>query len=276
MELTLKRYGISVKVLRQQVEEKTDRIVKQVYWHRSSEPHLDHQKQYLEASGSRYVSPIRECGRERIGSHNPRGLLMVQNVSSKEREQGAYASHMDGLLDLLVGLAVALGGLSMLLYWDVPFAAVWLVVWLPVWMSARKSIAARRMADVEASKEQYASMMRAGAFVVGILIVAVFAGMAVLWGRSSGSVPAWFLAGLREYLMVVLGLFGVLVIAVAGWLSGLNRLYAYAALTAVVFAGGYLLNAPIALAVTVVGSIITLWGAVMLIRFVRTHPQQPA
>jgi hypothetical protein len=59
MELTLKRYGISVKVLRQQIEEKTDRIVKQVYRHRSSEQRLDHQKEYLEASGSRYVSPIR-------------------------------------------------------------------------------------------------------------------------------------------------------------------------------------------------------------------------
>jgi hypothetical protein len=59
MELTLKRYGISVKVLRQQVEEKTDRMVKQVYRRHSSEQRLDNQKEYLEASGSRYVSPMR-------------------------------------------------------------------------------------------------------------------------------------------------------------------------------------------------------------------------
>jgi hypothetical protein len=59
MELTLKRYGISVKVLRQQVEEKTDRMVKQVYRRHSSEQCVDHQKEHLEASGSRYVSPIR-------------------------------------------------------------------------------------------------------------------------------------------------------------------------------------------------------------------------
>lgn len=59
MELTLKRYGISVKVLRQQVEEQTERIVKQVYRHRSSEPLRDQQKEHLQASGSRYVSPIR-------------------------------------------------------------------------------------------------------------------------------------------------------------------------------------------------------------------------
>ena len=59
MELTLRGYGIRVKVLRDQVEEKTGRIVKQVYRRRSSEPHLDHQREYLEASGSRYVGPIR-------------------------------------------------------------------------------------------------------------------------------------------------------------------------------------------------------------------------
>ncbi len=58
MELTLKRYGISVKVLRDQVEEKTDRIVKRVYPHRSLELHRDHRKEYLETSGSRYVSPV--------------------------------------------------------------------------------------------------------------------------------------------------------------------------------------------------------------------------
>jgi hypothetical protein len=59
MELTLKRYGISVKVLRQQGEERAGRIVKQLYRRHSSEQCLDHQKEHLEASGSRYVSPIR-------------------------------------------------------------------------------------------------------------------------------------------------------------------------------------------------------------------------
>ncbi len=59
MELTLRRYGISVKVLRQEVEEQTERIVRQVCRHRSSDPYRDHQKEQLQASGSRYVSPIR-------------------------------------------------------------------------------------------------------------------------------------------------------------------------------------------------------------------------
>lgn len=202
---------------------------------------------------------------------------MAQSINPGIDEQRAYMSHhMDGLLDLLVGLAIILGGLTLLLDSDVPLGAVWVVVCLPAWLAAKKSITARRMPDSEVSEEQYAGMMRAGAFVVVALVLAVFAGMVVLWGRSTGSVPAWFFEGLREYLIVVLGLFGALVIGVAAWLSGLNRPYAYAALTAVVFIGGYLLNAPIALAVAVVGGIVTVWGAVLPVRFVRRHPIQQA
>jgi len=59
MELAWNGYGFRVKALREQVEENTGRIVKHVYRLRSSEPHLDHQHEYLQASGSRYVSPIR-------------------------------------------------------------------------------------------------------------------------------------------------------------------------------------------------------------------------
>lgn len=199
---------------------------------------------------------------------------MAQNVGSKEREQPAYMRyHQDGLLDLLVGLGVLLAGLTMLVDSDFPLAALWVVVWVPMWMSAKKWITARRLPDVEVPKEHLAGMMRAGVFIVLMLVLAVLAGMVVLWGRSTGSVPAGFLEGLREYLMVVLGVTGAFVMGVAAWLSGLGRLYAYAMLTAVAFVGGYLLHAPIGLAVTVVASIIMLWGAGMLVRFVRKYPK---
>ena len=59
MELTLRGHGIALGHLREQVEDKRGRLVNVVYrWH-SSERHLEPQKQLLQASGSRYVSPIR-------------------------------------------------------------------------------------------------------------------------------------------------------------------------------------------------------------------------
>ena len=59
MELTLRGYGIRVITLREQVEERAGPMVKQVYRRRSSEQHRDHQQEYLQASGSRYVAPMR-------------------------------------------------------------------------------------------------------------------------------------------------------------------------------------------------------------------------
>ena len=200
---------------------------------------------------------------------------MVQNVGSRDREHQAYMSyHEDGLLDLMIGLAVLLGGLYLLVDWDIPLGAVWVVLWLPLWLSAKKSITGRRIPNVEISEERYAGMMKAATFVVITLVMLVFAGSLLLLGQSGGLVPSWFVAGMREYLTVVLGMVGALVMTVAAWLSGLNRLHAYALLTAVAFMGSYLLPAPAGLAVAVVGVVVMLWGLVMLSRFVRSHPVQ--
>ncbi|MCJ7621767.1 MAG: hypothetical protein MUP64_16305 [Anaerolineae bacterium] len=59
MELTLRGHGIALRNLREQVEDRKSRIAKQVDRRHSSERQPDPQKQLLEASGSRYVAPIR-------------------------------------------------------------------------------------------------------------------------------------------------------------------------------------------------------------------------
>jgi len=202
---------------------------------------------------------------------------MTHTLNSAVNQQRRYMSyHEDGLLDLLVGLGVLLGGLYMLVDWDIPLGALWAVLWLPLWLSAKKSITARRLPDVEISQERYAAMMKAGVFVVVALVLLVFAGLALLWGQSTGRVGEWLLAGLQAYLTLLLGLFLALVMVVAAWLSGLARLFAYALLTAVVFVGGHFLNVPAALPVALVGGFIMLWGLVVFARFVRSHPQQSA
>lgn len=202
---------------------------------------------------------------------------MTNYVGTQERKEQAYVSyHEDGLLDLLIGLAVLLGGLYILVDLDIPLAGGWVVLWLPIWLSARKTITSRRLPNVEISHEQYAGLMRAAVFVVITLVLLVFAGSLLLLGHSSGLVPSWFVTGLREHLTLVLGLVGAFVMTIAGWLSGLNRLFAYALLTAVAFAGTYSLQAPASLAVALVGGAVMVWGLVMLSRFVRSHPVQSA
>jgi hypothetical protein len=199
--------------------------------------------------------------------------MMTGDKSPTEHEQRAYMRYQqDGVADLFIGLGILLFGLSMLVDWDVSLASLWVVLWLPLWLSAKRSVTARRMREVDVSREQYAGMMRAGLFAAGVLLLGVMAVVVVLWGQKTGSTPGWFLAALGEYLMVVLGFVGAVVLSVAAWLSTLDRLHAYALLTAVAFIGGYLLNATIPLAVVVIGAVIMLWGLGMLVRFVREHP----
>jgi len=59
MELTLRLHGTKVEVLRERAEEKTPDIVRRLYRRHYSEQHLDHHQELLQASGTRYVSPIR-------------------------------------------------------------------------------------------------------------------------------------------------------------------------------------------------------------------------
>lgn len=200
---------------------------------------------------------------------------MTQNLAANEKEQGAYryCAH-DGLWDILIGLSVLFAGLYMLLDISSAFIAIWVVLWLPAWRSAKKSITEPRMQYLQVSKEQHAGLIRAGVLSAGALLVVVVAVVAVLLAQATGRIPAWFLAWLEEYLIVVLGLLGSLVLVVAGWLSGVHRLYAYAVLTLIVLGVGYLLNTPAALAAALLGAIITLWGAVMLLRFVRRYPKE--
>ena len=71
---------------------------------------------------------------------------MTNYVGTQERKEQAYVSyHEDGLLDLLIGLAVLLGGLYILVDLDIPLAGGWVVLWLPIWLSARKTITSRRL-----------------------------------------------------------------------------------------------------------------------------------
>jgi hypothetical protein len=59
MELTLRQHGITVKVLRERAEERTPDAITRLYRRHHAGQHRDPQEEYLKASGSRCVSPLR-------------------------------------------------------------------------------------------------------------------------------------------------------------------------------------------------------------------------
>jgi hypothetical protein len=113
--------------------------------------------------------------------------------------------------------------------------------------------------------------------LVGVLTLALLMvlGLVVFWGQSTGNTPPWSLvavAWLREYAILAFGLFGAALLGVSALIFGLNRLYAYALLTVIVSAVGYLLGAPLWSVVVLVGAMMSLSGTVILLRFLHTHP----
>jgi hypothetical protein len=204
---------------------------------------------------------------------------MTQNQDSRHRDQEAYRYYLhDGLQDILVGLSLLFAGFYLSTDLSAALVAIWVVLWLPLWRSARKAIVAPRVHDTDVSPEQTARARRAGVFLIvivaGSTLLAVVAGIGVLVGKETVLIPEWSISWLRQYLILALGLLAAVTLGVAAWLSGLNRLYAYAVVTLAVFSAGYLIDAPIPLAAAVIGGVVTLWGLVMLTRFVRRYPAQ--
>jgi len=194
---------------------------------------------------------------------------MSQSINLKEIERKANLYHGDGLIDIAIGFVILLAGIAEIFDWTA-FGGIWVVLWLPIMMSAKKSITVPRMRYIDFTpKAQWKAKV---AIVTVVLAVAVLFTLGLVVFTKNDTLPSWLTAWLREYSRMVwpAALVGV------GWLialaTGVKRLYAYAALAVIAFAGGYWFNLNFPLVFTVLGAVIVLSGIVVLIRFLRKYP----
>jgi hypothetical protein len=194
---------------------------------------------------------------------------MSQSINLKEIERKANLYHGDGLLDITIGLAILLFGIAEI-FDQTSLAGVWVVLWLPMMMSAKKSITVPRMRYIDFTpKAQWKVKL---VIVTVVLAVAVLFTLGLVVFTKNDTLPSWLTAWLREYSRMVwpAALVGV------GWLialaTGVKRLYAYAALAVIAFAGGYWFNLNFPLLFTMLGVVIVLSGMVVLVRFLRKYP----
>jgi len=202
---------------------------------------------------------------------------MSQNISLREIKPSAYLSYrQDGLVDIFIGLGILVFGIGMLtdqLY----IVGIFPALLVPLWTSAKRSITAPRMGNVGFSPAQWAKgSMTVGILLgIGMLALTRVVGIVVFRSRSTANISPGLLAWvtwLKEYHMLAFGLLGAFVMSVGASLSGFSRLYAYAALTVVVFACGYMLNASLPLSVVLVGIVMLLSGVGVLIQFLQQYP----
>jgi hypothetical protein len=202
---------------------------------------------------------------------------MSENTSLVEREQAEYLQyHGDGLVDILIGLWAVGFGVWMLVE-NVVFIALLPIFFVPSWRSLKKSITAPRMHHINFTPDPNARRNLMAIMLVGVLALALLMvlGLVVFWGQSTGNAPPWLLAAvawLREHATLAFGLFGATLLGVSALIFGLNRFYAYALLTIIISAAGYLLGVPLWVTVVLAGAMLSLSGTILLIRFLHRYP----
>jgi hypothetical protein len=194
---------------------------------------------------------------------------MSYELDMKEIERKAYLSYSeDGLVDIAIGMVILL--------WDVflivePSGLIGLLGLLAfaIWYLGKRFITIPRIGMIKPSQKMERRFKNLGIFLV-ILGAIAFGG--ILTGRIIGY-P--FSSG---YSLGILGLVLAGGISVLAYLLNAARLYVYAVLLFVAFAGGEILSANIttfeafALSVILGGAIILFSGLVVLLRFLRKYP----
>ena len=191
---------------------------------------------------------------------------MLQDKKFKQLERRTYLLyHQDGLIDIVVGLCILGFGINMLS----DSSAFSMLAWMPLIFlpSLKKSVTIPRLGYAKFDARRTGSLRIMGVVMLFLGVVAL-AGLFLFLGKIPPETAAW----IKEYHMLVLALFGAAVFAGVGLMSRIKRLFAYAALTLLLVAAGYLFNILPAAYVMILGSLIFFTGMVLLARFLRDYP----
>ncbi len=200
---------------------------------------------------------------------------MNTTAELKALEERAYKQTWeDGILDLIIGIGLVL--LGVLFRTDLAgLAGMFVAVLLmPFWAAAKKLITIPRLGYVEFSEERKARergwtrhllILGVMTFVlaVGLYVATTRGGM----GDSFGEIRLGYL------------LFGGLIalgLGVAGFMAGLPRLAAYAAVVLAATGVGYLTGLELEDYLLAAGVVILACGVVVFTRFLKRHPRREA
>lgn len=194
---------------------------------------------------------------------------MSYELNLKEIERRAYMSyHEDGLIDIAIGF-VMLSWAILLLFEPKGLIALLGPIAFAIWYLGKRFITIPRIGVIEPSQKMGNRMKRLSLFLL-------FFGIIVLAGILLAQVSGNAVPGFRSLSM--LGLVIASGVAVVAYLLNAVRLYVYAAILFIAFAGGEALADIISgfdaflLSVILAGAFILVSGLVVLARFLRRYP----
>jgi hypothetical protein len=191
---------------------------------------------------------------------------MSQEQDFKRLKQKTYQSfHEDGLIDIVIGLAMIGFGLNMAL----DNSAFFFFSWMPIvfYVPFKNRITVPRIGYV---KFPATSRIAIGA-VLAVLLVLLL-GVFIFFLGGPNLLPVEISSLLSENYMLFLGIVATLFFAGAGLLTGITRFYAYALLIVALFIGARWLGVSPPIYVLSTGLVIEAVGIGMLVRFLRKYP----
>lgn len=179
--------------------------------------------------------------------------------------------HVDGLLDIFIGLGALLSGL--LLFTDM-FYLIGIIpaTLLPAWQAARKVTLKRQGIDeIPGAQQDKTRLMILFGLFLGVL--AFLAVLGLFMALTIESLPSELVTWIGEYSIFVLGALIAGLLAISGWLTGIHRMFGYAALLILFLVSGEILGLRPPITITVFGLVITAWGIRLFVLFTREYPK---
>jgi hypothetical protein len=196
---------------------------------------------------------------------------MSYEMDMKEIERQVFLSYSeDGLIDIAIGVVITSWGLMLT---QEPTGLIGLLglLGLGIWYVGKRLITIPRIGVIEPGPKMERRLTNLAVFLV-VLGLVVLGG--ILISRAVGSFA------ISDYSLAILGLVLAAGAALLAYLLNTARIYGYAVILFVSFAGGEILAKSIttfdafALSVIVGGGLILLSGLVVLVHFVRKYPRQ--
>jgi hypothetical protein len=189
---------------------------------------------------------------------------MQADIDLKSIKRKVYMSYFqDGLWDILLGIFLIGWGLMVTFDFVAVMGGFWLVFYMFVLGLKRWLVYPRAgYIKIPEARRQQIKMVLLGSvvFLAGVAMIPIF----IIDSR-----PAWF----SEYFMLILGgMFTLVIIFLAVWWQ-VYRWYAYAAMVLLTFMSHQWLDTELNLSFFVPGGIVTVFGLVLLIRFIRKYPK---
>lgn len=201
---------------------------------------------------------------------------MTTNMDLRRIERKAWTSFFeDGLLDILLGLLLAMTGVAALprdrgLWgsWQVGIYLGLLVLSFAVFWLGKKHVTVRRLGRVRFGPTMRAKSKKSravAAILVAAQVAVVVAGLNMMSTDAAQGVP-----GGRAPWALAYGIWMTGVFSLASYCIDFRRGYVVGVLYAVGFSGTMLLDSPIMFVVA--GAVILLMGLVVFVRFLREYP----